>query len=391
MKIFGLFLWPDEWHKQCMKIGILGAGQLSRMLIESTKELEEEISLVVFVNNSDSQSIESIKDLGVEIRTAFDFRDLQFVTFENEFVNIDSLKVLQSQTKFFPSLEVIELMQNKLFQKTLLNRLGVPTSPWQKVSGFDSNILRTKKVLKWARFGYDGKGTFIFEQNETETRAFLNKAFDKNIEVYAEEFISYLHEVSLVCARNWSGDIVFYPLVETRQANGICHDVSGGQTWLKDFEIQAQGMALKILEELNYVGVLAVEMFVDANKNLVVNEMAPRVHNSGHVTQLAASISQFEAHMRAGLDLALERPVMKTSFYGMWNLVPKVQVDRDYKKENMPSLNSNYQVYWYQKSRLRTGRKMGHINFMAATSEEFEAMREELRQWEGEWNEALGK
>lgn len=380
-----------------MKLGILGAGQLSRMLCEAGKKIAD-TEIVVLTTGTD----ECVRDLGIEVRTLKSesveeltsaMADLDFVTFENEFVNLENYKTVKSKNpvKFFPSIEVIELMQNKISQKKLLDRLGIPTAKWRKLEPQDPIGLERPIVLKWARMGYDGKGTLIQRIPSPKILDWIKAAWEKNIEIYAENIVDFDMEVSLVCARNWSGDIVFFPLVETHQVDGICHDVRGGLDSLKPYEVPIQQYAVKILEELNYVGVLAIECFVSKMKGIVVNEMAPRVHNSGHCTQLSSNVSQFDLHLMSGLDLALERPHKKSNFFGMWNLVPTVDVDKDYSASEIQTLDDRFHLHWYGKSRLRKGRKMGHINFMAPDVVQFKELREMLKLWERNWNESLLK
>jgi len=375
-----------------MNIGILGAGQLSRMLIQAGRGFAEEgLDFTVLTTDTD----ESVRDLGVEIRQLENLtpqhlsqklKGLNFLTFENEFTNVSPLRAMPF-LKIFPSLDVIETLQDKIQQKRLLDRLKLPTPKWQIFKA--SHQPEFPIVFKWAKQGYDGKGTLLARNAKTPWREFIDRAEQKNVEIYTEDFVDFDREVALVSARNWSGDIVFFPLVETHQLNGICHDVLGGTDLLREYEEPAQQLAVKILEELNYVGVLAIEFFVDRAGQLLVNELAPRVHNSAHFTQLACNISQFEAHLRAGLDWSLERPKAKVPFYGMWNIIPSVAVDRDYSEDLLPSLDPQYELVWYQKSRLRTGRKMGHINFAAQDWASFEKMREQLKKWERNWNESL--
>ncbi len=389
-----------------MKIGILGAGQLARMLVQAGQSLQKKsagtVSELVILRSASSSS-ECVQDLSVPVRELSEnsaglaevIQDLDFITFENEFIELDNFRRIQQDlsVKFFPSLEVIALIQDKLQQKRLMDRLGVPTASWRQVSTEDAVDLavQTPLVLKWARQGYDGKGTFLLREKSQNYDDFLHRAREKGIEVYAEEFIDYKIEVALVCARNWSGECAFYPLVETRQINGICHDIRVGDKSLQAYEKTAQEFALKILEDLNYVGVLALEMFVDQEGQILVNELAPRVHNSGHWTLAGAEPSQFEAHLLAGMDAPLLPPKITSPFVGMWNLVPMGEVDRTYQEGELPSLAPGYQLSWYKKTRLRKGRKMGHINFVSQDPGQFEKMREYMSQWERTWNERLQK
>lgn len=281
-------------------------------------------------------------------------KNLDVVTFESEFVDSGKLaKCLSPKTYVFPNLSAIETIQDRRTQKELLNRFKIPTSPWLPVDhAEDLKKAETQFergfVLKQRRFGYDGYGTFVFKNGKAPI-AVLEKT---NVGFIAEAFVPFKRELAMSFVRSRSGAFLSLPLVESVQVNSRCFSVQG--------PIRHRGIAKierafkKLMAELDYVGILAVELF-DTGKDLLVNELAPRVHNSAHYSMDGLTCSQFEYHLRAGLDLPLPKIELIKPAFAMVNLLGEGgDLQLSYKPHG--------HLHWYGKSENRPGRKLGHIN-----------------------------
>lgn len=392
---------------------ILGGGQLSQMLVQSAKVMG--LQSQVLSENADDPAIQagaqhvrgSERDAEVLKRL---FKQSCVVTFENEFVDTVPLEqaAQDTQTVFRPNLSCVRTLQDKIKQKALLQVSRVPTAPF---SILDLNspeeelarvgaLYRAGVVLKWARLGYDGKGTWIGptgrELNQIERDqaiSYLAAARDRSIQVFAEEKIPFSCEVAMVAARGVEGQIVHYPLVVSEQAAGICRVVRGPAVGFGVSPVlaeEAQASMTKILVALDYVGVLACEFFVTANGNLLVNELAPRVHNSGHYTQDAASVSQFENHVRCVLGLPPQQPRFSSCFV-MGNLIGPPGVRALASKPVVDKDENGLRLHWYGKSELRAGRKMGHVNAVTENAANAGAIERQVRAWIETWEASVLK
>jgi phosphoribosylaminoimidazole carboxylase PurK protein len=316
------------------------------------------------------------------------FKSVQFVTFENEFINADLINEARKDfPKLFvlPDLKSIQVLQNKLFQKFEFKKLDLPTSdflayqpeldqlePWLKAVYTKLG----KCVLKWSFGGYDGKGNFVFKSiNDLEgAKLFCQKALANSSTVYAEKFISFKSEVAQVFTRSITGEFTSYPLVVSEQLDNVCKLVYGPATEfdiVKDIEEQTKNIGLKIANSLNYIGTFAIEFFIEETSQVLINEMAPRVHNSGHYTLDACRDNQFSQHIRAILGAKLSPPITYP-YFAMLNLLgpkdlsKKIALD----VEKYFPTSEDYKIYWYGKSEVKPMRKMGHINTIALTKED---------------------
>jgi 5-(carboxyamino)imidazole ribonucleotide synthase len=281
------------------------------------------------------------------------------VTFESEFVNTAKLaKCLPKDVKVFPSLDAIEAIQDRLSQKQLLGRYKIPTAPWMEVSNAQDLKEAKKKfprgfVLKQRRFGYDGYGTFVFKNGKGDDSALLKSSHG----FIAEEFIPFKRELAFSIVRSNSQSRTL-PLVESVQVNSRCYSVCGP---IKHPKLRAlEKLALSMMTSLEYIGVLAFELFEGPKGALLVNELAPRVHNSAHYSQDALTCSQFEYHIRAGLDWPLPEVELVRKGFAMINLLGTGG------KVNLSRKHDGF-LHWYGKNENRAGRKMGHINTLAST------------------------
>ncbi len=285
--------------------------------------------------------------------------DLKAVTFESEFVDIAKVAhQLSPSTYVFPNLKAIETIQDRETQKRLLDQFKIATSSWLSVKK-QSDLEQAKIVfpkgfvLKQRRFGYDGYGTFVFK-NGAGDESVLNASTNGFI---AEKFIAFKRELAISFVRSRSGSFLTLPLVESVQINSRCFSVKGPiqHPGIKKLERSFK----KMMTAIDYVGVLAVELF-DTGKELLVNELAPRVHNSAHYSVDALTCSQFEYHWRAGLDFPLPKVELKRPAFAMVNLLGEGgDIRLSYKPWG--------HLHWYGKNENRPGRKLGHINTLALT------------------------
>ena len=357
-----------------MKVLVLGAGQLARMMALEGAPLN--INISAYDVNSDS-IVHPLTQQNLGKGLANAIADADVVTAEFEHIPLPVLAQCQQSGKFFPGETAIKAGGDRRLEKQLLDAAGVRSAAYHIVnSEADFNAAISKLglplVFKSALAGYDGKGQWRLKQAEQaavlwqEISAFL--AADSNQAIVAEQFIPFQREVSLIGARNRKGEVQVYPITENHHVNGVL-SVSLAVAGNQQLQQQAQQMFTAVANQLNYVGVLAIEFF-DVNGELLVNEIAPRVHNSGHWTQQGADVCQFEQHLRAvcGLPLgstALVRPSLMVNILGE-DTVPEGILA-------IPGLH----LHWYGKTK-RAGRKMGHINLSGATTTELKARFETL-------------
>ena len=332
---------------------VLGNGQLGRMLRYAGAPLDIEVLPLAF-------------DAPV-----FELPSNSIITAEIERWTQTPLTELLGNHPNFVNLNVFGTTADRFTQKSLLDKLQLPTAPWQLLSSkaqWDEVFSQVgeKVVVKRRTGGYDGRGQWIVTQ---ENRAQITD--DLFGEVIAEKFIPFDGEVSLVGARFKNGETRFYPVTHNLQQNGILRYSVYHPDFPQQahFQTQAEQMLKQIMDELNYIGVMAMECFVVGDK-LLINELAPRVHNSGHWTQLGCSISQFELHLRALLDL----PTPKLE-----PIAPSVMVNLIGIEHNNAWLNVPFsQLHWYGKE-VRAGRKVGHINLTHPSNTQLIALLEQLR------------
>ncbi|AUI65671.1 MULTISPECIES: 5-(carboxyamino)imidazole ribonucleotide synthase [Glaesserella] len=317
-------------------IYVLGNGQLGRMLRYAGMPLDIDVQPLAFDD------------------PVFEIAENSLITAEIERWTQTPLTSLLSNHQNFVNLSVFGQLADRFTQKSLLDKLNLATSTWQLLQSpeqwqslFES--IGEKVVVKRRTGGYDGRGQWIVTKETID-----QITPDLFGDVIAEKFIPFDTEVSLVGARFRNGETRFYPVTHNLQQNGILRYSVADITlpYQQIFQQQAEKMLSAIMHELNYVGVMAMECFVVGDK-LLINELAPRVHNSGHWTQLGCSISQFELHLRALLDLPT--PELKP-------IAPSVMVNLIGIEHHNEWLEIPFsQLHWYGKE-VRAGRKLGHLN-----------------------------
>ncbi|WMN60073.1 5-(carboxyamino)imidazole ribonucleotide synthase [Pseudoalteromonas xiamenensis] len=349
-----------------MNILVLGAGQLARMMSLAGTPLD----LVTLAYDSSSGNVidpVSFKQYDMSLQDAIIWADS--ITAEFEHIPLDVLALCQASKKFYPGAEAIATGGDRAKEKALLDEANVPSAPHCLITErthFDQAItsLGYPLVLKTCQAGYDGKGQWRVKEDSnveqiwSEMSEFLSRGNAQQPHaILAEQMIKFDREVSIIGARGKNGEVKIYPLTENQHTNGVLTlSVAGKEK--PDIQSQAEEAFTKIANALDYVGVLAVEFF-DVEGDLLVNEIAPRVHNSGHWSQQGAHTSQFENHMRAiaGLPLGsttLLRPTAMINVLG----------EKEIPKEVLAV--SDVTSHWYGKSS-KPGRKMGHINVSGNT------------------------
>lgn len=347
-------------------IGILGGGQLARMMALAAHPLGIAVSILTAQRQDPAAQVVGSTQLGAlsdsgDLRK-FIVQPFSALTFESEFVDTPKLEACVPKSVYvFPSIRAIATIQDRLTQKRLLDEMKVATSPWMPIENKKDLDEAVRKfpdgfVLKQRRFGYDGYGTFVVRDGKPDP-LILNRTDSGFI---AERFVNFRRELAISFVRGKSGEILTLPLVESVQRDSRCFSVQGPVRHPKLARLAAS--VKRLMKELDYVGVLAVELF-DTPKGLLVNELAPRVHNSAHYSQDALTCSQFEYHLRAGLGMPLPKVELIRPGFAMVNLLGEGG------KSKLSYLPGGH-LHWYGKSESRPGRKLGHINVTAASGKQ---------------------
>jgi len=371
---------------QNFKLGVLGGGQLGRMLIQSAVDF----NLEIWVLDPDPQApchqlaSKFVNGPITDYETVVKFgQSCDLVTIEIENVNTDALKYLESKgIKVYPQPEVIELIKDKAQQKRFFEKNAFPTAPFVEVEN-RSEIARHQTffpaVNKLKREGYDGRGVQIVHTPDD-----LDLAFDAP--GILEKLVDIKKEIAVIVARKQNGDTVSYPVTEMvfhPKANLVEYLFSPADL-STELEEEAQKLALNIIGKLDMVGLLAVEMFLDSNDQILVNELAPRTHNSGHHTIEANQTSQFEQHLRAilGLPLGDTSTIIPSA---MVNLLGEPGFNGPAIFEGMEEVLQieGVHIHLYGKSTTKPFRKMGHVtitgNDMVSIKEKIISVKHALK------------
>ncbi len=353
-----------------MKIGILGGGQLGRMLALAGYPLGIKFRIFDPVEHTSAKQVaEGVTADYSDISALESFaKDLDVITYEFENVPVDTLKVLSSSVEIRPSIDALLTSQDRLYEKELFERLDIPFARYEVADNSQQLSKAVEQVgfpcvVKTRRQGYDGKGQRVLRKLEDYNDQLWQELGSCNLIV--EELIPFDREVSQVCAFDIKGNSAPYPLTENVHSGGILKQ-STAPSSISDSKIARQAIecAEKIATEFRYTGVLTVEFFVAGNR-LIANEIAPRVHNSGHWTQNASIASQFENHIRAVSGMPLGATIPK-GFFGMVNFIGKTPSIEDF-------VEPNTSLHIYGKED-RPGRKVAHANCFASTQSELDSL-----------------
>lgn len=337
-------------------IGILGGGQLGRMTSIAAAELGYKVHVYTPEQDSPTEHIcfkTTNADYLAEEKLAEFAKQVEIVSFEFENIPYRTLEILEKHTKVFPSSKVIKICQNRLREKDFVNSLEIETAPYKRVTNRDEleaavREIGTPCILKTTEMGYDGKG------QQRLDNLLSNAELEEGVEYVLEGFVPFSMEISVIVARGHSGEVECYEPMENVHKDHIL-DITIAPARISDeLSAKAKAMAVKIAEGMDLVGVVAVEMFV-VEDDLLVNEMAPRPHNSGHHTIDSCITSQFEQFVRAICGLKLGSP-KQHSKAEMKNLIGN-DVESITKYLEQPESK----LHLYGKSEAREGRKMGHV------------------------------
>ncbi|MBD2104453.1 5-(carboxyamino)imidazole ribonucleotide synthase [Leptolyngbya sp. FACHB-261] len=307
-----------------------------------------------------------IGDLSDPILIAQLAQDAQAVTFENEFVDLEQLRPLA--LPFYPSLDSLAPLLDKYTQRQHLQQHGLPVPRFHNLTSLDADLdklndLGWPLVLKARRQGYDGRGTEIVQNPEQLARVWQGWG---QVPALVEQFVPFAAELAVMVSRSRSGEIAVHPVVETQQENQVCHRVIAPARVPAEIQQAVETIARDFVLSIDGVGIFGIELFWVPTWNAVlVNEVAPRPHNSGHFSIEACVTSQFEQHLRAVAGLPLGDPALQVPVAVMVNLLGYESAQHDYVTERQQlSQLPGAHVHWYGKSEARPGRKLGHVTLL---------------------------
>jgi len=367
-------------------LGILGGGQLGKMLLYTTRKWDIKTHVLDPSEEAPSKVACDYFEVGdfKDYQTVYDFgKKVDVLTFEIEHVNLDALKQLEKEgVQVYPSAATLELIQNKSTQKNFYVANNIRTAPHQNFKNLEqlktavqNNSLDFPFVWKSALMGYDGNGVSVVRNQEQ-----LNALPD--VVCLAEDLIPFTHELAVIVCRNPSGKVVAYPTVEMEfhpEANQVEYVLCPTRLG-EDVTKKAQTIALQVSKSFKHVGLLAVELFLTETGEILVNEVAPRPHNSGHITIETSYTDQFEQHIRAILDLPLGNTENKVSGV-MVNLVGAENHSGAVYYEQMNTILAMPGVipHIYGKKDTRPFRKMGHVTIINENLEVARKIAEDVK------------
>ncbi|MCH8556210.1 MAG: 5-(carboxyamino)imidazole ribonucleotide synthase [Balneolia bacterium] len=361
--------------KASFKLGIIGGGQLARMSSYQAFRMGMQVGAVCSPSGTDPMEQVTPHIFRGDVSGYETLMELakwaDVITLENEFLDADVLARVQkdSGTPVYPSPETFRLIENKRIEKETFSDAGIPVARFMVVSGDDDLKKAGAKlgwpyVLKSSKGGYDGYGNAMVANQDEARRGFDKLGGNAGREVIAEETISFVKELAVMVARNEHGAVA-YPCVETIQENHICTRVITPARVDRDLREQCERLAIKAAEAIDGKGMFGFEFFLTEEGELLLNESAPRPHNSGHYSIEACTASQFENHVRAVCGLPLAEPNMRSNAAVMINMLGIGSGDAVLSCSERPDTdNEEVHIHSYGKLQCRDGRKMGHFTVM---------------------------
>ena len=337
-------------------LGIIGSGQLGSLLCQAAKKLKVKTIVISDdeqgpAQNYADQFIFSKYDNKDKIREFVGKVDI--VTYEFENIPVEILKQINKEKKVLPKPDINQVIQNRKLEKTFVNDLGIKTTDWAFIKSADDvkkNAKLLPGILKTNTLGYDGYGQFVLN-----SLADIKKDWCFTADYILEKKIDLKKEISVMIVRFSNGETYVYEPIENVHKDQILKHSKIPADISSEIFQESQSNAKLIAEKLGYIGVMCVEYFIDQNDNLLTNEIAPRVHNSGHLTINAFNVSQFENHIRAVCDLKM-KPIKKISNAKMNNILGS-EIE-EFKKK---SYSDKEFFFDYQKKEIKDKRKMGHL------------------------------
>ena len=367
------------------KLGILGGGQLGKMLLAETRKFDIQTCVLDPSDEAPSRIAcnKFFKGDLMDFETVYNFgKQVDVLTFEIELVNLEALEKLENEgLKVYPSPKTLRLIQNKGIQKEFYFSNHIPTAPFQKFHNLHGlkataeHTLAMPFVWKCTEFGYDGNGVKVI-------RSIADLDNLPDVECIAETMVAFKNELAVIVARSASGEIKTYPVVEMEfhpEANQVEYVICPARID-ENVAQKAREIALEVSKKFNHVGLLAVEMFQTGNDEILINEVAPRPHNSGHYSIEASYTSQFENHIRAILDLPLGNTDSKVAGI-MVNLVGAEGFSGNVVYENIEEILKIDGVtpHIYGKKHTRPFRKMGHVTIVNENMNEARKIAETVK------------
>ncbi len=361
-------------------IGVIGGGQIGKMIAQEAKRMSMEMIVL-----DPSPECPAASVCGRQIQA--DFKDIDairklamssdVVTYEIELGNPDILKQLEKEGfKIFPSAENLRIIQDKFTQKTFLKTNRVPVPEFVEVSSPEELRIKSgsfgyPSLLKQRRDTYDGRGTLTLHKSKDLERLMDTHALNGNLadrNYMLERFVPFVKEVSVMIARSRQGEMVSFPVVENIHENHILATTIAPARITETVAKRARQVAQKAIEAFNGIGIFGVEMFVDRKGEVLINEIAPRPHNSGHYTIEACAHSQFEMHLRAVLGLPLVEPKLLSPAV-LINILGKSTINGPYRLKKLDELLAipGAKLHLYGKQGVRPQRKLGHVTILDAT------------------------
>ncbi len=365
-------------------LGIIGGGQLGMMITEAAKKMPEEISEIIVLDPTENcpasqvgatQIIGDFKDKDAIIELA---NKSDIITYEIESGDSDVLKSVESKSEINPSPETLKIIQDKFLQKSFLLENGILVPEFIKINDIEDIKSGIKKfglpaMLKARRDAYDGRGNF-----KINSESDVQKAYDyfKGQPLLLEKFVPFSMEVSVIASRNTHGQIKTYPLVENIHEDNILRETIAPARVSEIITKKAELIAEKTMTVLKGAGIFGIEMFVTADDNIVINEIAPRVHNSGHHTLQSSETSQFEQHLGAilGLELGSTKLICNSIMY---NILGSEEFTGEYNPLKISE--SGVFLKMYGKKISKPMRKLGHINIIGENGESIDTLLEILQ------------
>lgn len=363
-----------------LTLGILGGGQLARMTAYAAFRLGMRVHIMERFAGSPAGEIAHKEVIGdpSDYSLLLEFAaECDVVTLESEFINEEHLAQIENAGgMLFPRSSSVALIQDKLVQKETLRAAGVPVAEFEGVAGVDDAARFGERygypfVLKSRRGGYDGYGNATIRSRDD-----IEKGWEKitrgegRQELYCEAFVNFTKELAVMVTRGRKGESVIYPVVETVQQNHICHYVTAPALVGTISERAAIDYALRSVEAIDGIGIFGVELFLTPDGGVLVNEMAPRPHNSGHYTIEGCVTSQFENHIRAVMGWPLGSTALRAQGVAMANILGDSAGSGAVADYAAALRNPNAHLHIYGKHDSRPGRKMGHVTCLAPSVEE---------------------
>ena len=364
-------------------LGIIGGGQLGMMITEAAKKMPEHISKVIVLDPTENcpasqvgaeQIIADFKDKNAIIELS---KKSDIITYEIESGDSDVLKSVEKNAEIDPSPETLKIIQDKLLQKSFLKDNDIPVAKFLEIRNIDDLKSGMREfgypaLLKARRDAYDGRGNYKINSEDE-----IQKAFDyfNGQSLLLEKFVEFKMEVSVIAARNTKGQIKTYPLVENIHEENILRLTIAPARVTEGISKKAEHIAEKTMDVLKGAGIFGIEMFVTLDDDVLINEIAPRVHNSGHHTLQSSETSQFEQHLRAilGLELGSTKLLHPTIMY---NILGPKDFEGEYSTITLSEPNTFLKMYLKQIS--KPMRKLGHFNLVANNGETIDQLLKKI-------------